>query len=255
MRIVIKHILISTLLLALNSVVFAGTINLNTWSQQGVSSNGNWQVSTDGSSVLQTINGDPTIFTSPDSFINSEFNGSFGVETTSDDDFIGFVFGFNGLDDFYLFDWKQNSQSLGSVVGNEGFTLSKISTGADINNFNNMWSHSGSGISVLASDYGSDRGWADNISYNFTLGYSATEINIRIDGGAFDDEQIFSLSGLSNQAGKFGFYNLSQQNVRYSGFTEDVCSENCSVDVPEPSSLAILALGLIGFRLRKIVNS
>ena len=243
---------ISILLFITSTAAFSGVINLNTWSQQGLSSNGNWIVETDGSSVLQTINGSSTFFTSPKSFINSEFTGSFSVQESSDNDFIGFVFGFNGLNDFYLFDWKQGYQNLGSnVIGEEGFTLSKISAGADINDFNNMWSHTGIGIEVLGTDYGSDRGWIDFVEYDFTLGYSATEINISINGGTFNNEQIFSLSGLNNQSGQFGFYNLSQPQVRYTGFEEDVCSQNCTVSVPEPSTLAIFALGMIGLASRR----
>ncbi len=230
----------------------AGLIDLNTWTQQGTSSNGNWEVAADGSSVLQTINGSATFFTSTNSFINSEFTGSFSVNANGDNDFIGFVFGFNGLDDFYLFDWKQGTQSLGgSVIGYEGFRLSKISTGFDVNNFNAMWSHAGAGIDVLGTDYGSNRGWANNTNYEFTLGYSTSEINISINGGTFNNEQIFHFSDLNNSAGKFGFYNLSQAGVQYSGFEEDVCSENCSADVPEPSTLVIFAIGVMGLASRR----
>ena len=229
------------LILSVTSIANAGTIDLNTWSQEGAAGNGTWTVAADGSSVLQSINGQPTYFVSQDSFINKEFTGSFGVETSSDDDFVGFVFGYNGLDDYYLFDWKQGTQS----TGPEGFTLSKISaTGGD------LWGHTGTGVTVLDTDYGSTRGWADNTSYEFTLGYTDSEIKIGINGGSFVDEQIFSLSNLTNQAGQFGFYNYSQSTVRYNGFEEETCTENCG-EVPEPSTLAIFALGLLGLGARR----
>ena len=238
-------------LLAASTISTAGVIDLSTWSQQGAASNGTWTVAADGSSVIQSINGNPTFFTSADSSINKEYTGSFGVETSSDDDFVGFVFGFNGLDDFYLFDWKQGSQTYNGRTAQEGFTLSKISSGANVTSLSNLWDHSGTGISVLGTDYGSTKGWADNVSYDFTLGYSDTEISISIDGGAFDNEEIFNFSGLSNNAGKFGFYNSSQGTVRYSGFEEDVCNQNCTASIPEPGTLAIFALGLIGIASRK----
>ncbi|WDE12483.1 PEP-CTERM sorting domain-containing protein [Thalassomonas haliotis] len=229
---------------------YAGSIDLNSWSQQGHAANGNWTVAPDGSSVVQSINGNPTFFVSPESFINKEFTGSFGVETTDDNDFVGFVFGYNGLDDFYLFDWKQGTQTYNGQVGYEGFTLSKISAGADVTSLNSLWDHNGTGVTVLDTDYGNDRGWADNTVYEFTLGYTDTEINIGINGGDFVNEQIFSISGLDNQAGHFGFYNMSQATVRYSGFEEDTCTENCGT-VPEPSTLAIFALSLIGIGARR----
>ncbi|MBB1274922.1 PEP-CTERM sorting domain-containing protein [Psychromonas sp. SR45-3] len=231
------------------SVAYAGAIDLNTWNQSGNSSNGNWNVAADGTSVLQTINGNPTFFISNDSFINNQFTGTFGVETTSDDDFIGFVFGYNGLDDFYLFDWKQSTQVYSGNTGSEGFTLSKISDGANVNSLDALWGHNGNGIDVLGTDYGNDRGWVDNTTYEFTLNYTDTSIDIFINGGTFSDENIFSLAGLNNDSGNFGFFNSSQSQVRYTGFKEEATS------VPEPSTLAVFSLAIAGlFWRRKVTN-
>src|SRR5690606_6053488 len=81
----------------LSTAAFSATIpiDLNTWEKRGPSANGNWTVTPDGSSVFQSINGDPTFFVSPDNQINKTIRGSIRVETTTDDDYIGFVFGFN----------------------------------------------------------------------------------------------------------------------------------------------------------------
>ncbi|WP_445425667.1 MULTISPECIES: hypothetical protein [unclassified Alishewanella] len=248
-----KNALLGLFCFSFSFVTHAALIDLNSWSQEGNASNGNWVVAADGKTVLQTINGNPTFFVSNDSFINNVFTGSFGVETTSDDDFIGFVFGYTGLDDFYLFDWKQSAQFAGGGNAEKGFTLSKISAGADVTGFQSLWVHTGTGVSVLDTDYGVSRGWLDNVFYDFRLIYTATNIEITIDGGQFDNETIFSLSNLNNSAGRFGFYNLSQSSVRYSGFEEEICTVNCGeVAVSEPQTVFIFCLGLFGLVARNI---
>jgi hypothetical protein len=70
-----------------------GSIGLNPWSQEGISSAGNWSVGPDGAIVFQSINGSPTFFLSPDSFFNTVIEGGFGDETSLDDDIIFIAFG------------------------------------------------------------------------------------------------------------------------------------------------------------------
>jgi hypothetical protein len=241
---------ISTSLIVLASAAsFAEVVDMNTWSQVGNAADGDWSVAADGYSVIQNVNGNPTYFIGPESYLDAEFNGSFGVETTSDDDFIGFVFGYTGLNDFYLFDWKQGTQG----SGQEGFALSKI-TGTS----RDMWAHTGTGIDVLATSYGSARGWQDNTSYQYSLGYTSSGVVISIDGGDFDNEEIFNLSGMNNSAGQMGFYNFSQGAVRYIGSKGTPCDLSCGTaeslahhTLPVPPTAAFFGLGLLGFSARR----
>ena len=223
---------VAGLVLSVSSFANADLIDLNTWTP---TSGGTWTVDGSGTSVLQTINGDPTYFLSNTDYINTQFEGTFGVETSGDDDFIGFAFGYNNSNDFLLFDWKQGNQTWSGDYAPSGFTLSKIS-GSSVNH----WDHSGTDITVLASDYSGNNGWADNTVYEFSLDFTTTGIKIGIDG-----TNIFDVSGVFN-SGKFGFYNYSQSLVRYTGFTEEV-----SQSVPEPSTLAIFALGIMGLAARR----
>ncbi len=212
-------------------------IDLTTWQQEGSPENGNWVVSPDGSSVLQTINGIPTFFVSPDNFIDTEIKGKFGVASPGnwDDDWIGFVFGYqspiaaNGDElnnlNFLLFDWKQNG---GISRGNEGFSLIKVD-----GNFTNLdatfWRRSPTPeFEFLATNYGSNKGWRDNTEYDFTLLYQSNRIKIDIDGST-----IFDIEG-EFEPGRFGFYNHSQEYVGYSGLTQK--------PAPVPESSSVLAL-------------
>lgn len=226
-----KKLLALAAVLGLSTQVYATPFDLTNWTE---TPGGDWTVAADGSNVFQSTNGQPTYFLSEDNYINTVFSGSFGVETSSDDDYIGFVFGYNNSDDYLLFDWKQGWHN----SAESGFTLSRIS-GSNVD----LWGHSGSDLTVLASDYTTRdtfRGWLDNTSYAFTLDYSDTNIRIDIDGNT-----IFDVDG-SFSDGKFGFYNYSQSHVRYSGF-EQAVSEN----VPEPSTLVIFALGVMGLAVRR----
>ena len=248
----IQTLATSFLLLAATTAIAAPIpIDLNTWQRRGPASNGNWVVAADGSSVLQTINGDPTFFVGPDNQIDTTIRGSIRVETTGDDDYIGFVFGFNGPVstgndmDYVLFDWKQNDQSSGGALAREGFALSRVN-GTITNYIPGFWGHtSGAGFDVLATDFGSDRGWADNTTYDFTILYQTNRIRFDIAGGAFGTGQtVFDVSGVFPD-GQFGFYNYSQSTVRYAGLTEEVTPPTePPTGVPEPGTLGLLAIGL-----------
>jgi hypothetical protein len=232
--------LVGVMLTPYGPINAATPVNLNTWDQQGAAGAGNWTVAGGGTSVLQSINGAPTMFVSPNEFINTSVSGSFRVERTGDDDFIGFVFGYQaplGADpvndvDFLLLDWKQGAQEGASA----GFRLAKVlgthngSSGVD----NPVWPHSNN-ANITFTSLGTplvNAGWQDNQTYAFDLVYQQANIEIYIQGGtgAFVTKQkIFDVdindhlgvfTGNVFPSGRFGFYNYSQEDVRYTSFTQ-----------------------------------
>lgn len=204
-------------------------IDLNTWSQEGPAANGNWTVNATGTSVTQSINGYPTFFVSPQSFINVRITGTI-LTTGTDDDFIGFVFGYrnpigqtvNPMPvDTWLFDWKRGTQTVGTATINEGRYLSQVNGNMNLSvHDDNFWGHQpGNGFNTTASTIGAGTGWAVGTTYDFELTYLSDRTVIVMNNDTFFDE-----AGCY-EPGKFGFYNYSQNPVVYSNFAYTLLPE------------------------------
>lgn len=194
-------------------------VDFNTWIQEGPPANGTWIPGGGGSNVLQTTNGQPTFFVSPDTFINVTIQGSITV-VDSDDDFVGFVFGYkqplgnSTFYDMYLFDWKQGQQN----AAPEGFTINKV-TGNIPPGSNTMyfWDHtSDPTFTVLGTDFGAGKGWVTGFTHQVELKYTSSQIAITVDGNV-----IFDIPGCYDP-GRFGFYNFSQAGVTYADFAYQI---------------------------------
>lgn len=245
-------------------------IDLCDWVDESPPANGIWTVrnaggstancgSEVGESVFQSINGEPTFFVSPvgDTYLNTTLDGTFTVQTTSDDDYIGFVFGYQGPVgnpsdpwDFFLFAWKQLAQNDDSP----GFYLIKIDA-ADQPPFGTYAEDlPASGRRLIATNFG--LGWADNTEYQFTLDYSSDAISIRINGSlvidvdrtvdeAADGTDLAALFPTGFPEGRFGFYNHSQASVLYSGFTSNndpvAEDDNAVAYQQQPTAIDVLA--------------
>jgi hypothetical protein len=220
----------------------SATVDLSTWSVQNFTPGaGNWTVAPGGGSVFQSINGDPTVFLSPNSALGTNIQGKIKVETTGDDDFIGFVLGFdsgdfsNPLADYLLIDWKQANQSVGAL---DGLAVSRV-TGV-LPDASGFWDHSELGkITELArgTNLGST-GWADNTEYTFGFVFTPTNLQVTVNGVT-----EINING-SFSGGNLGFYNYSQSSVRYSGFTQDPVPPPTGSVPDGGSALALLGLSL-----------
>lgn len=227
----------------------AAPVNLSGWLAEG---NGNWVLQGGNNSVLQTLNNNPTVFYNNADSQGMSLSGQITVQSSGDDDFIGFVLGYqaggvtagSGAQDFLLVDWKQSDQ--GGFFGGTaqaGLAISHVT--APLQESAGAWLHDSSdGVTELqrATNLGST-GWADNTTYDFKIAFTAALVEIFVNGTK-ELSVASSLIGSAFANGSFGFYNYSQANVLYAGITEDVLPPVSAV--PVPAALPLLASGMAG---------
>ena len=215
----------------LSAVAHAGDVplDLSSWTEltldlPGGQSAGNWSLSADNTSVTQTVNADPSFFISDDIETSYTMNGTWVVETTSDDDLMGFAFGYQDPGHCYIMDWKQNAQSVGGYgFRDEGFVIRKMHGDPSEMTIADYWSHEDAQAryTILATSFGPTMGWADNTEYDFTLVFAPGEFRVTVREGASLLWDV-TIADSEYGTGAFSFYNYSQGNVRYSSFTQNL---------------------------------
>lgn len=222
-------------------------INLSSWDvvQYDLTGNmgpGNWVLSNNNETVTQTANADPTMYLNGINQTSYQMRGSWGVTDPSDDDHIGFVFGYQDASNFYVMDWKQSFQESFAGIAQEGFSIKKFSAGQKSDFFIEDFHRSANTTNktILASSFGSTEGWADNTLYDFFLDFQPGTFNIQVSLGNTILWDV-TVNDNSFTSGQFGFYNLSQSSVQYSGF-----EQTGGTVIPEPSTIALFSIGLVG---------
>jgi len=240
----------------------AAAVDLSGWKENGHPNNsaGTWTVQGGGNdSVFQSINGRPTVFFNDgNNAQGKELAGEITVETTADDDFIGFALGYQDGEinsasaDFWLIDWKQGNQD-GQTAGLAlSHVFGDLSSGLNTGTSGDWWQHSGPINEKLRASTLGTTGWADNVTNEFTLEFTSSLIKVSVNGTTELEYTSSDNGGVAFTDGSFGFYNFSQTNVRYAGITEDVAP---SAPVPLPASLPLMLAGLGAFALFRRRNS
>ncbi len=225
-----KVVILAVSLLLLSSLTVLADVvpqDLSTWTAVNLNFPGgqnaaNWVLSNGNTTVTQVVNADPSFYTNNADLPEYTMNGTWRVVGGSDDDFMGFTFGFADAAHCYIFDWKQNAQS---VYGDaeEGMTVKKIDAPSESDLiFDDFWDSDGTDhTTILGSNWGSSAGYSDNTLYTFNLTVNVGSFTILV----LEETTVLweiTINDGNYTGGQFGFYNNSQGNVEYSGFTLNV---------------------------------
>ncbi len=165
--------------------------------------------------AVQEVNSNPCLLLSDIDSLNQKVEGKWTAGASADDDFMGFVFGYQNEKTFYLFDWKKGRQPFDGGVAELGMSV-KLVTADSILTGNELWSTVGT-TNRVKSLFHNDIKWKNNVTYTFTLKFVPGVISIVIKNGSKLMADI-KLTDKTLTYGKFGFYNNSQDNIKYEGF-------------------------------------
>jgi len=194
-------------------------VNIGPWTAKqyelNSQSNANWVKDVANNTVTQIVNADASILLSDFDLSHTQMDGTWRVDTTSDDDFIGFVFGYQNSEHFYLFDWKKGSQNDSVGFAERGMSVKVFNADSTLTS-RDFWPTAGNGTRVRTL-YHNTVPWQSFIDYKFTLQYFPGEIKITVRQGTTVLADI-TINDATYTNGLFGFYNYSQAQVKYSGF-------------------------------------
>ncbi|MDX1528762.1 MAG: putative Ig domain-containing protein, partial [Gammaproteobacteria bacterium] len=175
-------------------------LDLSNWTQVTTAGShfnlGFWQLGPDNTSVSQIFNGSPSMFVSDFDFVNDRIQGTFRTDN-SDNDHMGFVWGYQDAQHYYRFDWRMDV-----------FRMRVTLINSPIPTFEGV----GEGDILL---YQNDSiGWQWSVDYQFELDFrpGRSEIWIR-EGDTLIDHIVIEDDTFVD--GKFGFYNHSQPASTY----------------------------------------
>jgi hypothetical protein len=204
------------------------------WSAQGFAAGpSSWTLSQDGLTVTQTENSGPGVAMTNLPAVGVTIEFELEVQTTSDDDFIGWTVGYESGDhsnpsaEFMIFDWKQGDQDCGGW-GYAGLAMNRVTGIPDqaggCSGLGNFWSHANAVSEESRALTLGSTGWADNTTYTVELIYDVSHIQVWVDGTLeFDEYGTFPV-------GAFGFYTMSQELDRFTLVSPTGAASVCGLD-------------------------
>jgi hypothetical protein len=191
----------------------------------GAQDDAQWVVCAGGRRVNQLVNADASILLTDLQSGNTKVRGILG--SGSAPDYMGFVFGYQGRGNYYLFDWRKTSATFfGWPVGNQGMSLRVVDVrdGEDPHGADLWGSVDTANVRTLRDN---DIPWVDGVDYEFELRFVPGHIEITILGDDGNVIESWAVDDSRYVSGRFGYYINSLQDVRFGSV--------CAADIP-PSS-------------------
>nr|XP_033785604.1 thrombospondin-4 [Geotrypetes seraphini] len=198
----------------------------------------NWIVLNQGMEIVQTMNSDPGLAVGYTAFNGVDFEGTFHVNTVTDDDYAGFIFGYQDSSSFYVVMWKQTEQTYWQAipfraVAEPGIQLKavKSKTGPGEHLRNSLW-HTGDTTDQVRLLWKDPRnvGWKDKISYRWFLEHRPQVGYIR--ARFYEGPKLVADSGVTvdttMRGGRLGVFCFSQENIIWSNLRY-----RCNDTIPE----------------------
>ena len=219
-----------------------GSVNLNTWLQDRIEGPGG--TFTVNSLTMATFNNGGTsrgIIFSGSNDVSRILHADVKGGTTADDDFFGFVVGYNDEDyagasaNYVLIDWKQATQvhNFGSGGGPAlvGLALSTVTGSVDgvAPGGDYAWQHKGPVNEQMRAITLGNTGWLHSETYAFDVRYLQDRVQVFVDG-VLELDYAGAIG-----PGSFGLYGFSQHNIQFS---------NVSITpIPAPGAILLSTVG------------